>query len=149
METLRLTRVGEHMDGNLYRDENGMYYVDQYQSPVPDTPSVVYRLSPPMEPDGEPDFPVTCKIEVLNPFTEKEKRERWFRHDYMMLSRMQSDCKYYADKSREAWNHAHVSTIEQHIEGMKELWKKFPNDLKPKWCTWEQILEYEKQMCAK
>ncbi len=54
METLRLTRVGEHMDGNLYRDEKGMYYVDQCQSPVPDTPSVVYRLSPPMEPDGEP-----------------------------------------------------------------------------------------------
>ena len=144
METLRLTRVGEHMDGNLYRDEKGRYYVDQCMSPVPDTPSVVYRLSPPMEPDGEPDFPVTCKIEVLNPFTEKEKRERWFRQDYMMLSRMQTDCNYY--KSKEHFNRAHASTWEQHIEEMKKLWKKFPEDLKPEWCTWEQILEYEKSM---
>lgn len=143
METLRLTRVGEHMDGNLYRDENGMYYVDQYQSPLPDSPSVVYRLSPPMEPDGEPDFPVTCNIEVLNPFTEREKRERWFRKDYMMLSRMQTDCKYY--NSAAHYNHAHCQTAKSMIESMKEIWQKFPEDLKPEWCTWEQILEYEKK----
>lgn len=144
MKTLRLTRVGEHMDGNLYKDENGLYYVDQYQSPTPDTPSVVYKLSPATEPDGEPGWPITCKIEILNPFTEKEKRMRWFRHDYMMLSRMQQDCKYY--KSKEHFNRAHASTWEQHIDAMKKLWQKFPEDLKPEWCTWEQILEYEKSM---
>ena len=131
------------MSGNLYKDEDGLYYVDQYQEPVPDTPSVVYKLSPATEPDGEPCWPITCNIEILNPFTEKEKRMRWFRQDYMMLSRMQLDCKYY--KSKQHFNTAHASTWEQHIEAMKKLWKKFPEDLKPEWCTWEQILEYEKQ----
>lgn len=131
------------MSGNLYKDEDGLYYVDQYQEPVPDTPSVVYKLSPATEPDGEPCWPITCNIEILNPFTEKEKRMRWFRQDYMMLSRMQLDCKYY--KSKKHFNTAHASTWEQHIEAMKKLWKKFPEDLKPEWCTWEQILEYEKQ----
>lgn len=119
METLRLTRVGEAMSGNLYKDEKGRYYVDQYQSPVPDTPSVVYRLSPPMEPDGEPDFPVTCNIVILNPFTEREKRERWFRHDYMMLSAMQTNCKYYQDADH--YNRAHASTIQETIAEMKRL----------------------------
>lgn len=131
------------MSGNLYKDENGLYYVDQFQEPVPDTPSVVYKLCPPTEPDGEPGWPITCNIEILNPFTEKEKRMRWFRHDYMMLSRMQADCKYYT--SERHFNNAHAQTWEQHIEAMKELWKKFPEDLKPEWCTWEQILDYEKQ----
>ena len=143
METLRLTRVGEAMSGNLYKDEKGRYYVDQYQSPVPDTPSVVYRLSPPMEPDGEPDFPITCNIEILNPFTEREKRERWFRHDYMMLSAMQTNCKYY--QSAEHYNRAHASTIQETIAEMKRLWHKFPEDLKPEWITLEEIEGYEKK----
>lgn len=143
MKTLKLTRVGEHMDGNLYKDENGMYYVDQYQEPIPDTPSVVYKLSPATEPDGEPCWPITCKIEILNPFTEKEKRMRWFRHDYMMLDRMRTDCEYY--DSAEHYNRAHCSTIKQTIESMKEIWKKFPEDLKPEWISWEKILEYEKK----
>ena len=134
MKTLELTRVGEHMSGNLYRDKDGRYYVDDYSDPVPDSPSVVYRLSPPLEPDGDPDFPITCNIVITNPFTEKEKRMRWFRQDYMMLSRMQTDCNYYKSK--------------EHIEEMKKLWKKFPEDLKPEWCTWEQILEYEKKFTA-
>lgn len=146
MKTLKLTRVGEHMDGNLYKDENGMYYVDQYQEPIPDTPSVVYKLSPATEPDGEPCWPITCKIEILNPFTEKEKRMRWFRHDYMMLDRMRTDCEYY--DSAEHYNRAHCSTIKQTIESMKEIWKKFPEDLKPEWLSWEKILEYEKKFTA-
>ncbi|MBQ9655943.1 MAG: hypothetical protein IJV38_07970 [Prevotella sp.] len=146
MKTLELTRVGEHMSGNLYQDKEGKYYVDDFQSPVPDSPSVVYRLSPPLEPDGEPDFPITCNIVITNPFTEKEKRMRWFRQDYMMLSRMQADCKYY--NSAEHFNRAHCSTIKQTIESMKEIWKKFPEDLKPEWISWEEIIEYEKKFAV-
>ncbi|WP_438412131.1 LPD11 domain-containing protein [Dorea amylophila] len=29
---------------------------------------------------------------------------------------------------------------------MKELWNGFPTDQKPKWVTWEQLLQYEKVM---
>jgi hypothetical protein len=31
---------------------------------------------------------------------------------------------------------------------MKKLWKKFPEDLKPQWISWEEILEYEKKFTA-
>ena len=146
MKTLELTRVGEHMSGNLYRDKDGRYYVDDYSDPVPDSPSVVYRLSPPLEPDGEPDFPITCNIVITNPFTEREKRERWFRHDYMMLSRMQTDCKYY--QSASSYNNSHFQTAKEMIESMKEHWNKIPDDLKPEWISWEEILEYEKKFAA-
>ena len=33
------------------------------------------------------------------------------------------------------------------IENMKALWNSFPEEDKPEWLTWEDILEYEKQMC--
>ncbi len=34
-----------------------------------------------------------------------------------------------------------------HVDRMKELWKEFPEDGKPEWLTWEQILQYEKNIC--
>ena len=30
---------------------------------------------------------------------------------------------------------------------MKELWKELPADGKPEWLTWEQLLNYEKELC--
>lgn len=145
MKKLELTRVGEHrMEGGLYKDKEGNYYVDCHNEPSNNGVSVVYRLSPAKETDGEPEKMIETNIVILNPRSEREERERGFRFDYMMLSRMQADCKYY--NSAEHFNCAHASTWEQHIEEMKKLWKKFPEDLKPEWCTWEQILEYEKSM---
>jgi hypothetical protein len=149
METLKLTRVGEHNYGNLYRDEQGRYYVDDLQSPIPDTPSVVYRLSPATDPDGEPSWPITCKFEVINPFTEREKRERFFRFDYMMLSRLQHDCEYFLGNGNRYEGNLWAHNVADQIAKMKELWQKFPEDLKPVWCTWEQILDYEKRMNEK
>lgn len=145
MKTLKLTRVGDHMSGNLYKDEEGRYYVDDIFSHI-EIPSVVYRLSPAFEPDGDPDFPITCGFEITNPPTEKEWQMGFYRHDYMMLDRMRTDCEYYHDA--EHYNRSHFSTIQQTIEEMKKIWNKFPADLKPEWITWEQILGYEKKFCA-
>ena len=33
-------------------------------------------------------------------------------------------------------------------EKVKKLWNEFPDDGKPEWLTWKQILEYEKAMCS-
>ena len=145
--TLVLTRVGEHhMDGGLYRAENGDYYVDLHNEPEDGEVATLYRLSPANEPDGEPDRKVFCTVEFTNPLSEREKRERMYKKDYMMLSRMQTDCNYYSTAS--SYNHAHWSTIEQTIQEMKRIWQSFPEDLKPEWCTWEQILGYEKKFLS-
>jgi hypothetical protein len=37
-------------------------------------------------------------------------------------------------------------TEQEHIDAMKKLYNSFPADQKPEWLTWEQILEYEKEM---
>lgn len=144
MKTLELTRVGEHrMEGGLYKDKNGNYYVDCHDEPKDSGISVVYRLSPKNEIDGEPDKMIECEVKILNPLSEREKRMKAFKFDYMMLDRMRVDCEYY--KSAEHFNSSHASTIRETIEEMKRIWNKFPKDLKPNWITYEQILGYEKK----
>lgn len=147
MKKLVLKRVGEHrMEGNLYKDSKGYYYVDCHNEPKNDGISVVYRLSPATDSEGEPDKMIECHIRIVNPLSEREEREKAFKFDYMMLSRMQADCKYYEDA--EHYNNSHWQTAEEMIKSMKERWNKFPDDLKPEWITWEEILEYEKKFCA-
>ena len=144
MKTLELTRVGEHrMEGGLYKDKDGNYYVDCHDEPKKSGVSVVYRLSPKNEIDGEPDKMIECEIKILNPLSEREERMKDFKFDYMMLNRMQMDCKYY--KSAAHFNNAHASTIRQTIDRMKEIWNKFPKDLKPGWISLEEIEGYEKK----
>jgi hypothetical protein len=144
MKTLELTRVGEHrMEGGLYKDKNGKYYVDCHSEIESGKFGTVYRLSPSTEPDGEPDVSFDGMIFITNPPTKKELREKAFRHDYMMLSAMQTNCKYY--QSADHYNRAHVSTIQETIEEMKKLWHKFPEDLKPEWISLEEIEGYEKK----
>ena len=142
MEKLVLKRVGEHrMEGNLYKDSKGYYYVDCHNEPKNDGISVVYRLSPATDSEGEPDKMIECHIVIANPLSEREEREKAFKFDYMMLSRMQADCKYY--NSAAHFNNAHASTIRQTIDRMKEIWNKFPEDLKPEWISLEEIEGYE------
>ena len=144
MKTLILTRVADNaMSGNLYMDNKGRYYSDLYVEPEDGKEGTVYRLSPSKDIDGEPDVPVTAVIVLTNPLSEREKRERAFSHDYMMLDRMRTDCEYY--NSAEHYNNAHGSTIAETIADMKERWQKLPEDLKPEWLSWEKILEYEKK----
>lgn len=69
------------------------------------------------------------------------------RFRYMMLGRFQSDCEYYLGFGHRNAEHALWAKDEkQHIQNMKDLHNSFPENGKPVWLTWEQILEYERQM---
>nr|WP_279231150.1 LPD11 domain-containing protein [Blautia luti] len=65
----------------------------------------------------------------------------------MMLSRLQSDCEYYLNYGNRCTGRLYYLDEEKQIAAMKKLGKEFPDDGKPEWLTWEQILEYEKAMC--
>ena len=76
--------------------------------------------------------------------------EDWSKYEprfrYMMLSRMQQDCDYYlriqAGSPCALWS----GNEKEHIENMKALWNSFPEEDKPEWLTWDELLEYERQM---
>lgn len=71
-------------------------------------------------------------------------RDESFR--YQMLDRMRSDCDYYLGNGRIYGNHLWAGEVEEQIKYMKSLWLSFAEDKKPEWLTWEQILQYEKDM---
>ena len=62
---------------------------------------------------------------------------------YQLLSRMQSDCKYFLGNGcggSRLWG----ETIDKHIEYMKELYNLI--DIKPEWLTMDEINQYEHDM---
>lgn len=64
-----------------------------------------------------------------------------------MLGRLKSDCDYYLGNGNRCKGHLWASDEKSQIEEMKKLFREFPDDKKPEWLRWEQILEYEYAMC--
>lgn len=62
----------------------------------------------------------------------------------MMLSRLVSDCEYYLGNGNRYPKNLWAKSESEQIEEMKKIWNLLEE--KPEWLTWEQILEYEKQM---
>ena len=62
---------------------------------------------------------------------------------YKLLSRMESDCKYFFKTSAHT-KHLWAGSVEDQITKMKKIW----NDMeeKPEWLSFEQIEEYEVKM---
>lgn len=77
--------------------------------------------------------------------------EDWTKYEpkfrYMILDRMRQDCDYYLGYGNRNAKQLWAGDEKAQIENMKALWNSFPEEDKPEWLTWEDILEYEKQMC--
>jgi hypothetical protein len=93
--------------------------------------------------DGEPNSPINKELTIV--FKTKYE-ESPYRHNYMMLSRLQTDVEYYLGYGNRYSGHLYYKDEKQHIEEMKKLHNSFPDGEKPEWLTWEQILHYEKLM---
>lgn len=66
--------------------------------------------------------------------------------NYRMLSRLKMDCDYFLGYGNRSARCLWANTIEEHIAYMKELYDGFKDNAKPEWCTYEQILDYEREM---
>lgn len=92
--------------------------------------------------DGEPVSPACAEYD----FDPEPFRRSEYEFQYMMLDRLRSDCDYFL-----GWGNRNASRLydhdpQQHIDHMKDLWNSFPEGAKPQWLSWEQVLEYEKQI---
>ena len=77
-------------------------------------------------------------------FNIQEHNDRKFL--YMYLSRLQGDCEYFLGYGNRSVRHLPSNSVQEHIYTMKKIYNKFSIDEKPEWLTWEQILDYEKEM---
>lgn len=72
------------------------------------------------------------------------KSEPKFR--YMLLDRMRQDCRYYFGNGNRNPENLCQGDEKAQIEAMKALWNSFPEEDRPEWLTWEDILEFERKM---
>lgn len=72
------------------------------------------------------------------------KSEPKFR--YMLLDRMRQDCRYYFGNDNCNPENLCQGDEKAQIEAMKVLWNSFPEEDRPEWLTWEDILEFERKM---
>lgn len=96
--------------------------------------------------DGEPDCPIKTDLEIRfsNQYSE-DKNE----FSYMMLGRLQSDCKYYLGYGNRNPKDLYYGDEHKHIDEMKKLYNSFKDNEKPEWLTYEDITSYEKLMINK
>ena len=93
--------------------------------------------------DSEPSVSISKEFVVLTPFVKNNKR-----FEYMMLSRLKSDCDTHLNIENKYAYRLAESARAGIIKEMKDLWNSFGDNEKPEWLTWEQILEYEKKICG-
>ena len=63
---------------------------------------------------------------------------------YQMLSRLESDCKYFLENGNGVEKYLWALKVDNQISAMKEIYNKLKE--KPEWLSLEQINSYEKQM---
>ena len=120
---------GGYMEVPCYQDENGKIYFDEnngrnglnlYTGAYMDCGEIC----------GEPCSRVTEPVECENPFVRSSKER-----EYMLLNRLQLDCKYYincAGKCRSSSLWADIDTI---IKEMENIMDSFTEEEKPEWLT--------------
>ena len=76
--------------------------------------------------------------------------ENWDKYEprfrYMMLDRLKQDCNYYLGYGGRNPNILWAGNEEDQIENMKVLWNTFSDEDTPEWLTWDDILEFERQV---
>lgn len=140
-EVLELNYIGEDSWSRpVYKDQHGHLWKD-IELGDGDNPSLCSAVNDDFE--GEPDDLIRHPFTILQKPPSKEKQ-----FQYMMLGRLRSDCDYYLGYGNRNPGRLWAGTPQKQIEEMKKIWLEFADNEKPQWLTWEQILEYEKQMCG-
>lgn len=147
---LRLRRFGENFYGQMvYQDvDTGRYYVS-LRDIDPNEPTL-YTVSPSDDPDGEPENPYDGDYTIVNPMTDREKREELHVFDYMMCSRISQDIRAFLHGGPEDCRCKNERMLGQSIrslmEELKKYWARIPADLKPQWLTQDEIDSWEKEI---
>ena len=121
---------GGYMEKPCYQDENGKIYFDEndgrgelnlYTGAYKDEYGEIW---------GEPYDRVKEPFECDDPFVRNPKERQ-----YMLLSRLQQDCKWYITCNGKCRSSSLWSDIDNIINEMENIMKSFTEDEKPEWLT--------------
>ena len=138
---LKFVGFGGCMEVPCYEDENEKLYFDENNGRNGLCLYTGARRDEFGEICGEPYNRVTDKVECDEPFVRHSRG-----HDYMMLSRLQSDCDYFLGNGNGYEGHLYYKEVNRHCDEMKKLHNSFSENDKPEWLTIEQIEKYRADM---
>lgn len=127
--------------GNLNAKDEGNPELHEYEIFMDDYDNWQEILS--NKPKIEEIYP-DIEIKIISDF----ERNKTFRENYMLLGRLQQDCKYYLGFGTRSKNCLWAGDEVRQIEKMIELYNSFPDDKKPQWITMDEIEDYKHQMCS-
>ena len=126
------TPVYESENGKLYFDENNGYgELSLYTGAYRDKYGEIW---------GEPCNAVKEPVECENPYKVHPRSG-----DYMLLSRLQGDCKYYINCNGCSKNNL-WSDIDTILNEMESILKSFQSEDKPEWLTDSEFEELKKKV---
>ena len=128
----------DYWDRPVYKDNTGKLWKDINLN----NGILALHRSSNDELDGEPDYPISGEYKILT----KPPVENPFKLQYQILSRDKSTCNYYLGYGNRSEHCLGGYSVTEFIDNMKNQWNAFPEDAKPEWLTWEDILEYENEM---
>lgn len=133
---------GGYIEYPCYQDENGKLYFDTNNGRgTLELCTGAYRHPEDGDICGEPNTRVKEPVECEEPF-KRHTRE----FDYMFLSRLESDCKYFLGNGNGYEGNLYYKEVNEHCDEMKKLYESFSDEDKPEWLTMEQIKEYREKM---
>ena len=126
----------DNMGKPVYKSNNNRLYKDvNLGEGTPDLYSCDNKI------DGDPCFSVSNKYDIIY---ESKKVIHPQRYEYMMLSRLQSDCEYFTNYGKCMLNRKTESDIYSLIEEMRDIYNSLED--KPEWLSLEDINKYEAEM---
>jgi len=133
---------GGYLEYPCYEDEVGKLYFDINDGRNGlNLYTGAYKHSENGDIYGEPNTSVTEPVECDEPF-ERHTEE----FDYMLLSRLKSDCDYFLGNGNGYEGHLCCGDVNKQCNKMKWLHNSFAEDEKPEWLTLEQIEKYRVDM---
>lgn len=87
---------------------------------------------------------LNARLKKLKNKKTESKDNEGSEYDYMLLSRLKSDCEYFLKAGGRNERHLWAGNVDDQIAKMKELWNSLEE--KPEWLSMEDIENYEKEM---
>ena len=142
---IKLIYKYEENDNYYYEDEDGNLYCENGNYNIGDV-NLMYCTKDFGEPLGNVEDIERYEL-INNPKDDPNYlRRKSHQYEYMMLSRLELDCKYFLGNGNGFLGHLYYKDIDKHIAEMKKIYEAFLDQDKPKWISLSDIEKYKEKM---
>lgn len=158
---IKQSKLGFEEESNEFKNKKALIINEVVNSGFSKLKNVLTKYNSSMEQNIEPDmfgeqlsedeiFNKTFGVEVdektVSLIDKLENNMGDYTFTYKMLGRLQSDCEAFLYNKTGSESRLWAGSVEEQIAEMKKLYNQLPENGKPEWLSYNDILEYEKKM---